>query len=418
VFVDKRSPVTVKAVRDWHIKLNQINGSIVFINYQESLSEQTSDDPNTNETSICNTYHGPNLVRPRFDVVHLIRDRNIISNEIDVLSVIFQDIRNVLSEYQEQKILDLMKQCNALVYNEDLRRDDAPDGYYLCDANCLKHLEYIFHHAPHTFTTRDLFRIEASAEQHILLAVEVKVSLDSLQCKLNVTDYYILHPAPDPIRQLVIVNGGQITHTWLYLINLAHVDSTSRTTRIDQNIHARSRELAMRLRSGRTHIVYISSFSSETFRQEPLTENRLDYLCKLVVLQREIAKCSEPIVGISGLAKLGLDNEHPIRKERSSMNFSVLQQVDAHKSRSFCFLEERALSLLKEMQAYVSQANQNVRLPQQLIERAQELRTVRPASVMVVPEIRIRPPSACQASVPSDGDNDNDDNMKYGEQST
>jgi hypothetical protein len=424
VFVDKQSPIPVAAVRDWYIRLKQINGSIVFIDYQESLSEQASDDLNTNETSISNTYHGLNLVRPRFDVVHLIRDRNIISNGIDVLSVIFQDIGNVLSEYQEQKIRDLMKQCNALIYNEDLRRDDAPDGYYLCDANCLKHLEYIFHRAPHTFATRDLLRIEASAEQHILLTVEVKVSLDSLQCKLNMTDYYILHPAPNPIRHLVIVNGGQITRTWLYLINLAHVDSTNRTTRIDQDIHARSRQFAMRLRSGHTHIVYMSSFSSETFRQEPLTENRLAYLCELV----------------SGSAKLRLDNEqnekkktclkeminlldrfmeqHPIRKERSSMNFSILQQVDAHTNRSFCFLEELALSLLEEMQANVSQANQNVRLPQQLIERAHKLRTVRPASVIVVPEIRIRPPSACQASLPSDSDDDNDDNMKYAEQST
>jgi hypothetical protein len=188
--------------------------------------------------------------------------------------------------------------------------------------------------------------------------------------------------------------------------------------RIDQDIHARSRQFAMRLCSGHTHIVYMSSFSSETFRQESLTENRLAYLCELVVLQRKIVECSKSIVGISGLANLGLDNEHPIRKERSSMNFSVLQQVDAHKSRSFCFLEELAVSLFKEMQANVSQANQNVRLPQQLIERVRELRTVEPASVAVVPAIRIRPPSACQASLPSDSDDDNDDNMKYAEQST
>jgi hypothetical protein len=229
-----------------------------------------------------------------------------------------------LSEYQEQNIKNMMQQCGALIYNKDLQRNDPPDGYYLCNTNCLEQLKTFFSCAPHTFETSNIFNSEPSLDKYILLTVEVKLSLDSLQCKLRLEQYYILQRALHPIRNLVIVNGGEVTRTWLFLINLAHVDTTNRQTLIDPDIYERNYVFARRLRESHTHIVYKPSFSLETFREEPLTVARLDLLCKLVGLEQKIEKYSKPIVGISGLEKWILDTERNEKKLSYTKNMTDL----------------------------------------------------------------------------------------------
>ena len=107
--------------------------------------------------------------------------------------------------------------------------------------------------------------------------------------------------------------------------------------------------------------------------------------------------------------------KYPIREQRSSINVSILMQPKAHSERSFCFLEELALSLLYEMQRTVSIANRSVELPRQLERRARTLRATQPAHPMELLTIRPRPPSVSQASFPSDADSD-DDSMNFGVQ--
>jgi hypothetical protein len=438
MFIDDRSSIPVAVMCNWHIRFNEINGSIVSINYEKSTSEQASDDQGTNQNSSSNTSCQPSRISSRLDIVHLIKNRNINSNKIDVLSTIFDDIHNTLSEYQEEKIQVLMRECGALVYNEDLIADHIPDGYYLCDAECLNRLENIFNCKPHTFATSDHFRRRAPPDYYILLTVEVKLSFDSLQSRLKEENYYIFSQVPDPIRHLVIVNGGQKTHAWLFLINLAYVDSTNRETRIDAKIHGRSRELVERLLTGRTHIVYMPSFSSETFRQEPLTNDRLNILCELVKYEQKKDEYLISVPGISGWRKRQSDNErdvkkqiysdqafylldrfmkeYPIQKPRSSINFWILQQTEMPTVEQFGFLEQLTLSLLNEMRENVSKANQNIKLPNQLIKRARKLRTVEPVLVEESPTVPMLPSLVSQAPFP--GGSDRDDNIKLGEQPT
>ena len=440
MFLDDQSLIPAEVMRDWHIRFTEINGSIVSINYEKSTSEQASDDRDTNQNSSSNTFCQRSRVSSRFEVVHLIKNRNINSSKTDVLSTIFKDIQNTLSKYQEQKIRVLMRDCGALVYNEDLIADHIPDGYYLCDAECLNHLESIFNCKPHTFATNNHFRPKTPPDYYILLTVEVKLTLDSLQDRLCEENYYIFSRVPDPIRHLVIINGGQITHAWLFLINLAHVDSTNRETLIDIKIHARSREFVQRLRTDRTHIVYMPSFSSETFRQEPLTNGRLNILCELVKYEQKKDEYPASVPGISGWRKRQSDNErdvkkqiysdqafylldrfmkeYPIQKPRSSINFRILQQNKMPTAKQFGFLEQLTLSLLNEMRENVSKANKSIKLPDQLIKRVGELRTVQRVPTEKILTAPMFPPLVSQASFPGDSDSDSDDDIKLGEQPT
>ena len=434
VIVDALLPMSADDIQTWTASLKNINGSIFILDYDTSTEKQASGyQATTNDNrrverptkvAVCNH------VYPRFSVVHLITDKNIRPGEVDVLSVIFNDIQDVLSDYQEEEIRNIMQQCGALIYNEDLKRNDPPDGYYLCNSICLNTLKHYFRDVPHTFATIDVFNTEISSNKYILLTVEVKLSIDSLQCKLSIENYYILEPAPHPIRNLVIVNGGQVTRIWLFLINLAHVDKTNRQTRIDERIFARSREFAQRLRYSHTHIVYEASFSSETFREVPLTAHRLGILCKLIELEQKIDHYSKPIAGISGWEKRALEHVHNEKKRsyfkemiciinnamrnnflynpRWSINVSILKHEQSHSERLFSFLEQLAMSLLNEMQETVSNANQNIRIPKILEKHAKNLRSVKPA-----PPVRI--PAPIQPA-PLPTENNDDDDEQIGEQ--
>ena len=430
MFIDSQSSL-VEDVNDWRIRLNEINGSILLIDCETSITEEALDNLNTNQTNTSDTSPPPSILQPVNEKIRLIKDQDTVPKAIDGLSVIFQDIHNVLSEYQEQKVQELMKECGALVYNEGLKRNDPPDGYYLCDAKCLTHLKKIFCHKPHTFATADLIYTEPPPDRYVLLAVEVKLTIDALQCKLVVPKYYIMYPTPSPIRHLVIFNGGHITQTWLFLINLAHIDVTNRNSRIDPRIYARSHEFAQRFRFGRTHAVYMPSFSSETFRQERLTKSRLNVLCELVKLEGKIVEHSGAILGISGSKKQLIEEErkkkidsyktkminlldqymkqYPAQQQRSSVNFWILQQSKTHTVDQLCYLEELALSLLNKTQENVAKLSEKIKLPKQLTDRIQQLRTVKPVSVLIISERSINPPLARQASLIDSSDSDDDD---------
>jgi hypothetical protein len=432
VLVNPLSPMSADDEFSWKMTLKKINGSIVTIDYIKPIEKEASDGQNiNNENNLTPSVKlGCSQSTSRTSVVHIVKDENIRSNEMDVLSVVFENINDALSKYQEQKVQNMMEQYGALIYNEDLQRNDPPDGYYLCNTKCLEQLNKLFSCVPHTFATTNILNSESSSDKYILLTVEVKLSFDSLQRRLDQNKYYIFEPALHPIRNLVIMNGGEATLTWLFLINLAHVDKTNRQTLIDQRIHERSDECARRLRESHTHIVYVPSFSSETFRQEPLTNDRLDLLCKLVAFEQKIQKYSKPIAGISGLKKCLLDHErdekkrsysknminlldrfmkeNPIRKQRSSINASILMQTEMHTERLFYFLEQLALSFLKEIYRNVSTANGGVKLPKQLIKHAQELREVKPVPIVEIPAVRTRLPSVRRGLFPTNIDIDDD----------
>jgi hypothetical protein len=438
LFVDSRSPISISDENEWRIKLNKINGSIVCINYESSTDEESSYHLNNISTLTSETLsvmHAiPSRLCPRFEIVRLMNDENIRPNQMDVLSVIFRDIKDVLSEYQEQQVRCVMQKCEALIYNDALKQNDPPDGYYLCNAECLACLKRSFGCAPHTFATIDVFDNESFSDKYILLAVEVKLSFDSFQPKLGVDNYYILQSAPNPIRNLVIVNGGQVTRAWFFLINLAHIGLIGRETGINQRIHARSCEFAQKLHISHTHIVYLPSFSSETFRQELLTRMRLETLHKVVRFEEKLSRCSKSIAGISGLAKGTLEFErnekkqtytknmiklldrfmrrYPIQNSRSSINESILLQPNMRDGEHFRFLEQLVLSLLRERQENVSRSNQNVRFPNELVTRARALCTIKITSPVVVIQIKPRAPSVRQASFPNDSETDDDSKLE------
>jgi hypothetical protein len=89
-------------------------------------------------------------------------------------------------------------------------------------------------------------------------------------------------------------------------------------------------------------------------------------------------------------------------------------QMEMHTERLFCFLEQLAISLLKEIYQNVYKANRDIKLPKQLTKRARILRQVRPVASVETPAARSRIPSVRQASLPSSSDSDAD--MQLGEQ--
>ena len=209
VFIDSRSPMSAEDDHAWRTTLSAINASIVSIDYITTTEEEASDGQNIADENVQSNIG----VYPNFSLVHLVQDGNSRPNEMDVLSVVFDDVHNALSDYQEQNIRDMMQEHGALIYNEDLQQKDPPDGYYLCNSKCLEQLKKLFSCRPHTFATLDIFDPEPSPDKYILLAVEVKLSLDCLQRKLQEKYYYILEPSPHPIRNLAILNGGEVTRT-------------------------------------------------------------------------------------------------------------------------------------------------------------------------------------------------------------
>ena len=247
-----------------------------------------------------------------------------------------------------------------------------------------------------TLATRDTHFQSPEANKYILLTVEVKLTMDSLQETLNKREYYIFQPAPHPIRNLIIVNGGQVTRTWLFLISIAQMDFLPRPSRIDPSIYARSHEIAQRLAIGNTHVVYEQCVSSETFREQPLTHVSLMLLERLIALQKRRAANLEKTLGVSRGPKRGADlvksvkectlkkqmmdliaqieRDYPMQYPRSSMNEHILLQPEMRTPRLLCYYEELSLSLLRERYRDVSGDQFKIRLPASLVEGAREER--------------------------------------------
>jgi hypothetical protein len=82
-------------------------------------------------------------------VVHLLEDENI---------------NDALSKYQEEKVQNMMQQYGALIYNEDLQRNDPPDGHYLCNTECLEQLNKLV-----ALEQRSSINVNENAYRKILL---------------------------------------------------------------------------------------------------------------------------------------------------------------------------------------------------------------------------------------------------------
>ena len=373
----------------WRAALTAMHGTLASIDVTLPTNCEAADGTVDVEESASEDEPAGGAEPPEPKIVILIDKKASESKERDVLSFHFRAISDALSAYQEEKIKKLMQSCGALEYNSAISRNDPPDGYYLCNSECLCRLKVYFNDTSMTLATRNTHFQSPKANKYILLTVEVKLTMDSLQSKLSKSEYYIFQRAPHPIRNLIIVNGGQVTRTWLFLISIAQMDFLPRPSHIDPSIYARSHEIAQRLAIGNTHVVYEQCVSSETFREGSPGTACLEMLGKLVVLQKAVTDDEtrirdlpdsekQPATRIKNQRKqtatkkmmsiiADLDKRKPRHQPRSSMNELILLQPKMRTPGLLCFYEELSLSLLREHYRKTARRQQKLAFPQSLV---------------------------------------------------
>lgn len=381
----------------WISKLKLINGSLAIIHFDKANATDAADEERGTTDDEYQTSINQMIIIPQKNearsssaspsptkLVSLIHDNSVKQRkEMDMLSVAFGGggLAEIISIYQERCIQKVMDDCGAIKYNTDLNRNDPPDGYYLCDQKILGNLKEHFHGECYIFETSDVFD-PPKQDEYILLAVEAKATMDSLQIKLDDENYYVLRRSPPPIRNLIVVSGGLISRTWIFLINLAHTDSSNDKPPIGIDIVKVRRKFVDRLRESHAHVVFISSFTSESFRQEPLTYIRLQFLDDLIFIAKQLMldldeKQKNGLVKKSSKIMQQFMMLHSTSQFRSQINDRILLCPEIRTDRRLlCFLEQLCISFVRETYRTTHRLNveSGIQIPKSLIKFALELR--------------------------------------------
>ena len=293
--------------QEWISKLEPIDGSIASIDFEQTMDDTAidlqpaisimEDSCNMNAAIISSELPPVSKSKTKRQKVKLFgNSSNDEPKIVDQLSILFggeNGLSDIISLYQEDYVKRIMIESGAIIYNRELLPSDPPDGYYLCDAKCLSNLKQRFRDATQIFATQDIFDA-SDKETYILLVVEAKISMSSLQgVFLNKNNYYISNIIPEPIRHLIIVDGGIESHGWMFFLNLVNIGSPDRCAFIKEATYEIICEIAQKLKSNLTHVVHLPHFSSETFRQEPLTEAGMKLLHELHNAREHIKTCSK-----------------------------------------------------------------------------------------------------------------------------